>query len=524
MKRFASIRAAAPLAVLYVVVVWASYALGYDEDQIIPIWPAAGILVFAGFRFGWPGLIIFGIVDFVAAQVRLPGHEPAPVIDALLSAANVAALASAMALPGAAARVMAMFEGTRAMLWFLGIAALLASGISAALALGILHALSAFDMAPAVPLWELGLRWFLSDYVGTVVVTPLIVAWVDYRSSSAPGSSRHLAGAVVAIAAILSLTTVVPLPAGASHFSLLLGLSPLLLWAALTTSPLGLTALVAATGIGAAALTIEVIAPSSGMRADTGILVVQAYLLAAALSALVVLAAGREQVRLAMERGNLARFFSPRLVEIIAGGLDEAGRDRQQDAAVMFVDIRGFTGFAEQRDPRQVMSVLRTFTALVEKRVFEHDGTLDKYLGDGAMATFGVPAASAADARNALDCARGLLADLASLRRQHRGDELAALRVGIGVHFGPVVLGTIGSERTKSLSVLGDTVNTAARLQALTRDLDTSLAVSGDLVAAIRAEGHPDGAALLEGLASRGERQVRGRNATTELWTLDGGP
>ena len=84
-----------------------------------------------------------------------------------------------------------------------------------------------------------------------------------------------------------------------------------------------------------------------------------------------------------------------------------------------------------------------------------------------------------------------------------------------------MVLGTIGSERTKSLSVLGDTVNTAARLQALSRELGTSLVASAEVVAAMHREGHPDAAALLAGLKSAGARQVRGRSAATEIWVLD---
>lgn len=516
-----SLRSALPLAVLYVLVIWASYAAGFDEDEIIPIWPAAGILIYAAFRFGWPGLILFGALDFAAAQLALPSHEPAPLIDALFALANIAAVAATMALPGARAAFFAMFERSRAMLWVLAAAASLSSGLSALLALAILRTLSAFALAPEPLLWEVGLRWFLSDYVGTVIAAPLLLAWSRHRGEGGATMSVHLACATVAVAVMLALTVLIPLPPGASRFSLLLGLSPLLLWAALTTSPLGLTALLAVTGTGAAALTIEVIGPASGMRPETAILVVQAYLLAAALSALVVLVSRREQTRLAYERGNLARFFSPRVVELVAAGFEEAGRDRVQDVAVLFIDIRGFTGFAETEAPARVMSVLRGFAARVETRVFDHDGTLDKYLGDGVMATFGVPKASVADARNALACARGLLDDVAEWNRERTTGGEPPIEVGIGIHLGPVVLGTIGSERTKSLSVLGDTVNTASRLQALSRELGTQLVTSGDVVNAVRAEAEPGAQTLLAGLRSAGARPVRGRSAATEIWILD---
>src|SRR5262249_30053001 len=136
---------------------------------------------------------------------------------------------------------------------------------------------------------------------------------------------------------------------------------PTLLWSALTAGPRALTAMILAAGAGAVVLTIERVAPETGMHPETAILVVQVYLVVAAISALVALAARREQAQLAYERGNLARFFSPRVVELVATGFEQAGRDRVQDVAVLFVDIRGFTSFAEAEPPETVMTVLRQF-------------------------------------------------------------------------------------------------------------------------------------------------------------------
>src|SRR5262245_32402248 len=98
-----------------------------------------------------------------------------------------------------------------------------------------------------------------------------------------------------------------------------------------------------------------------------------------------------KQADIAAERANLSRYFSPNMVELLASGQEDPGTVRSQDIAVLFVDIVGFTAIAESGTPEAVMELLRRYHALVAEAVFENDGTLDKYLGDGVMATFGTP-------------------------------------------------------------------------------------------------------------------------------------
>ena len=110
------------------------------------------------------------------------------------------------------------------------------------------------------------------------------------------------------------------------------------------------------------------------------------------------------------ERGNLARYFSPNVVEELSKHDEPLKQVRTQNVAVLFVDIVGFTAFADVRTPEEVVRTLREFHALMEQEVFRHNGTLDKYLGDGLMATFGTPFAGNADASNALRCAQAMMA------------------------------------------------------------------------------------------------------------------
>jgi adenylate cyclase len=115
-------------------------------------------------------------------------------------------------------------------------------------------------------------------------------------------------------------------------------------------------------------------------------------------------------------RANLARHFSPNLVETLSMSDQPFDRVRRQNAAVLFADIRDFTRYAEGADPEEVVELLRAFHAILQNEVFAAQGTLDKTMGDGLMATFGIPVASPADPGRALRCARAMLRAMVSPR------------------------------------------------------------------------------------------------------------
>ena len=178
-------------------------------------------------------------------------------------------------------------------------------------------------------------------------------------------------------------------------------------------------------------------------------------------------------------RTNLSRYFSPNVVAELSQNDDPFKRVRTQDIAVLFVDIVGFSSFAEDKSPDQTIATLREFHGRMETEVFKHNGTLDKYLGDGLMATFGTPFTSDRDAGNALSCAQAMVAavDQWNEQRTARGEE--PIRASFGIHFGPATLGDIGANRLE-FAVLGNTVNVASRLENLTRALGCKLLVSDE--------------------------------------------
>lgn len=219
----------------------------------------------------------------------------------------------------------------------------------------------------------------------------------------------------------------------------------------------------------------------------------------------------------ARERANLARYFSPRIVDRLARADEPLAAVRAQPVAVLFADIVGFTRMSEEQPPARVITLLRGFHARLEAAVFDHDGTLDKYLGDGVMATFGTPDPSSDDALNALAAARAMLASIDAWNRERQTQGDAPLRLSIGIHYGDVVVGDVGSTRRLEFAVIGDVVNVASRLEALTRELGTRLVVSDALISAIRAG---DPAAALAGLRPIAPQVLRGRAGPVALWVL----
>lgn len=219
-------------------------------------------------------------------------------------------------------------------------------------------------------------------------------------------------------------------------------------------------------------------------------------------------------------RASLARYFSPNVVDHLSDSKHLLGDVQEQNVAVLFADIMGFTKLCEKESPDDVIAILRDYHNRLGRTVFENSGTLDKYIGDGLMATFGTPEPSPDDARNALQCALDMIAALEKWNLERAAAGKAPVRVGIGLHYGKVIAGDIGNERRLEYSVIGDTVNIASRLEQLTRALDTPLVVSDSLVQAVDREGD-DGKALMRNLSPTGVQNIRGRESAVAVWTFD---
>lgn len=218
------------------------------------------------------------------------------------------------------------------------------------------------------------------------------------------------------------------------------------------------------------------------------------------------------------ERANLSRYFSPNVVEQLSQNDDPLKQVRSENVAVMFIDIVGFTKFAAEHSALEVIEVLRGFHSRMEAEVFRHNGTLDKYLGDGLMATFGTPVAGDRDAYNALECAKAMLDSLDAWNVDRRAAGEPEIKIGIGIHFGEVVLGDIGANRLE-FAVIGNSVNVASRLEALTRGHHARLVISDDLHRRAMEQGGAE-SDKFDDLEDLGPQPVRGLDQPVPLWKL----
>lgn len=184
-------------------------------------------------------------------------------------------------------------------------------------------------------------------------------------------------------------------------------------------------------------------------------------------------------------RSALSRFFSPNLIEQLARNTDQKEKVNV-NAAIAFTDMKNFTNFSQNKAPEEVLEVLQEFHSIIEAQVFKHNGTLEKYIGDAAMAVFGAPVQSNNDADNAVKCAIDWINEVDKWNKTRIENNKEAIKIGIGIDFGAVTAGIIGKNRNMSYAVVGATVNRASRLESATRTLIGDIIISNELFEALQ--------------------------------------
>ena len=182
------------------------------------------------------------------------------------------------------------------------------------------------------------------------------------------------------------------------------------------------------------------------------------------------------------------------------------------EVTILISDLRGFTRLAEGKDPQFVVAALNTYLTTMTEVVFKHGGTIDKFLGDGILAVFGAPLARDDHACAALMAAVEMQRRLGDLNARALPGDLGPLQMGIGLHSGTVVAGNIGSLERMEYTVIGDTVNLAARIESLTKQYQREILFSESLYPALP----PDLSASFVA-----ETAVRGRQGLVRLYAID---
>jgi len=186
-----------------------------------------------------------------------------------------------------------------------------------------------------------------------------------------------------------------------------------------------------------------------------------------------------------VRRENLTRYLPAELAPALSEqGLEAVTRGKRQRVAVLFVDLQGFTTRAEAMSPEDLSAFVAAFRDRVGNAAERHGGVIDKYIGDAVMLLFGVPKPRDDDAARALACARAILDEVADWSQALTAAGEPPVGVGIGISYGEVFSGAIGDRRRLEYTVLGDSVNIAARLEPLTRGFTTDLLVTEDLLTA----------------------------------------
>jgi adenylate cyclase len=189
-----------------------------------------------------------------------------------------------------------------------------------------------------------------------------------------------------------------------------------------------------------------------------------------------------------------------------------ARNGEEREIAVLFADLRGFTRLAEHRLPYDVVFFLNRYFEAVGRAIADSGGIANQYTGDGVMALFGVETVPATACRQALRASGAMIARIEEFSRSFGADLEEPLRLGIGIHTGPAVVGEMGYGETRYLTAVGDTVHVASRLEALTKEYRCDLVVSEQVMAR---------AGLSDADYPRHELTVRNREAPLRIAVVD---
>ncbi|HEX9389874.1 MAG TPA: adenylate/guanylate cyclase domain-containing protein [Usitatibacteraceae bacterium] len=270
-------------------------------------------------------------------------------------------------------------------------------------------------------------------------------------------------------------------------------------------------------------LLMFVVAPAALFLVSVALMANNLYLPGVAIMAslwiAVVVRAIADALESAVEKNRLKQSFagsvSPAVLqEMLSGNLQAGVSGQTAEVCVLFSDIRNFTGISEALTPEKVTELLTRYFDRMVAAVHHYDGTIDKFIGDGMMVLFGAPRALPDACGNSVKCAWEMMQSLQALNQEFEAEGLPPLKIGIGINYGKVVVGNIGSTERHNYSAIGDAVNVASRLEGLTKRLATPIVMTDSVKDRLDAGFE---------LIAFGEQPVRGHSAL-RVWGIAGIP
>lgn len=226
------------------------------------------------------------------------------------------------------------------------------------------------------------------------------------------------------------------------------------------------------------------------------------------------------QIKLARENDNLRRYIPQETAQLLTQHTDPLWQTTERSAAVLFADLVAFTSWSEKRKPIEIIGLLQEIHGLLADIVLRHNGTVDKFIGDGLMATFGTQDPTRKDASNALLAMLDMIDEFERWKQTNGGFEDSDHKLAIGAHYGSVAIGNIGTMKRLECAVLGDTVNVASRLERATREVGCSCLASAALIKAAEAEIPEGNASLALRLTDIGQISLSGRSEKITVFAV----
>ncbi len=215
-----------------------------------------------------------------------------------------------------------------------------------------------------------------------------------------------------------------------------------------------------------------------------------------------------------MVENNFKKYVSRQVAdELLDSGFEMKAGGESRKVTVLFADIRNFTSISEKRRPEEVVTILNCYFSEMIDVIFKYNGTLDKFIGDAIMATFGVPKGDDGDAKRAVLCAIEMHKRLFMLNKKKNFPPDVTIDIGVGINTGQATAGVIGSSDRMEYTVIGDTVNIASRLEGLNKEFNSKVLVSASTYEEVKD---------IISATDLGEHKVKGREQTTRIYAVTG--